>query len=52
MNSISKSILIKEVENKSDLKKFIKFQFSLYKDNPYFVPPLIHDELATFNKKT
>jgi len=47
----NKAILIKEVESKSDLKKFVKFQYSLYKDNPYFVPPLIQDELATFNKK-
>ncbi len=42
------SIVLKEVQTKSDLKQFIKFQFKLYQDNPYWVPPLISDELKTF----
>ena len=44
-------ILVKEIFSKKDLKKFIKFPFSLYKGNPYWVPPLINDELATFDKE-
>lgn len=41
-------ITIKKIEPvKSDLKKFIQFQIDLYKDNPYFVPPLISDDLGT-----
>lgn len=44
-------ITIKEVITKSDLKKFVKFPFTLYKDNPYWVPPIIKDELAGFNEK-
>ena len=34
-----------EVKANKDLKKFVKFQFNLYKDNPAWVPPLITDEL-------
>ena len=45
------SIIVKEVKNKKMLKDFIKFQIDLYKDNPYFVPPMIFDELNFFNKK-
>jgi len=44
-------ITIKEVTTKKELKDFIKFSFSLYKDNPYWIPPLISDELAGFDKK-
>lgn len=43
-------ITIKEISNTSDLKKFVKFPFSLYKNNAYWVPPIISEELATFNK--
>ena len=43
-------IIIKEVFSKSELKKFITFPFSLYKDNPYWIPPIINDELAGFDK--
>ena len=35
---------------KSDLKRFVKFPFSLYKDSQYWVPPIIADELETFDK--
>lgn len=34
-----------------DLKKFVQFQIDLYEDNPYFVPPLIKDDIATLNPK-
>ncbi len=43
-------ITIQEVTNKTDLKKFVKFPFSLYKDSPYWVPPIIADEMETFDK--
>ena len=43
-------ITIKNVTSKSDLKQFVKFPFRLYKDNPYWVPPIINDELAGFDK--
>ena len=45
------SIIIKEITTKKELNDFIKFQLSHYKDNRYFIPPLINDELNTFDKK-
>lgn len=44
-------ISIKEVTNKGELKKFVTFPFTLYKNSKYWVPPIIKDELATFNKE-
>lgn len=43
-------IEIREAVNKKQLKEFIKVQFELYKGNPYWVPPLINDELEGFDK--
>lgn len=44
-------ITIKEVNDKAGLKKFVKFPFTLFKDTPQWVPPIIADELAGFDKK-
>lgn len=44
-------IEIKEAISKKELKAFVKFPFSLYKDSPYWVPPIISEELKTFDKK-
>lgn len=44
-------ISIKEVTTKSDLKAFVKFPFKLYNDSKYWVPPIISEEMKTFNKK-
>ncbi len=33
------------------MKEFVKFNLHLYKDNPYHVPGLINDELATLDPK-
>ena len=43
-------VILKEATSKSDLKKFVKFPFSLYKGSPYWVPPIIKDELDSFDK--
>jgi GNAT superfamily N-acetyltransferase len=43
-------ITIKEATTKKELREFIKFSFKLYKDNPYWIPPLISDEMAGFDK--
>ena len=45
------AVSVKKVKTKKELKQFIKFPFSLYKNNPYWVPPLINDELNSFNPK-
>jgi len=42
-------ISISEVKSRSDLRKFVTFPFKLYRDCPYWVPPLIKDELETLN---
>ena len=44
-------IKIKEVQNKADLKAFVKFPFKLYRGNEFWVPPMIADELEDFNPK-
>ena len=41
----SNSIEIKQVNSDSELKKFVKFPFSLYKNNPYWTPPIIQEEI-------
>ena len=43
-------ITIKEVQTKKEQKQFIDFPLRLYKDNPYFVPPLYGDEKSMFKK--
>ncbi|WP_416865275.1 MAG: hypothetical protein ACMVP2_22980 [Imperialibacter sp.] len=44
------SIEIREVKTSKDLKAFIKFPFRLYKNHPYWVPPLVQFEESTLNK--
>lgn len=43
------TVEVKQIFDKSDLKKFVKFNLELYKDNPYHVPGLIDDELTTLD---
>ena len=43
-------ITIKEMVTKKDMKAFVKFPFKLYKNNPYWVPPLINGQLDAFDK--
>jgi hypothetical protein len=43
-------ITIKEAVTKKEMTAFVKFPFSLYKDNKYWVPPIIADELESFDK--
>ena len=43
-------ITIKEAVTKKEMTQFVKFPFSLYKDNKYWVPPIIADELESFDK--
>ncbi len=44
------SIYIKPIPASNDsLRQYVKFGIDLYKDNPYYVPPLIYDEIATLS---
>jgi GNAT superfamily N-acetyltransferase len=45
------NITIKKVETKSEMKKFIRFNYELYKDNQYSVPDIYEDMLETFSDK-
>ncbi|CDF79131.1 GTP cyclohydrolase [Formosa agariphila KMM 3901] len=42
-------ITLKEVHTKKELKDFVKFPFELYKGSPYWVPPIISQEMEVFN---
>ena len=43
-------ITIKEAITKSELTDFVKFPFSLYKNNKNWVPPIIAEEVEGFDK--
>lgn len=45
-------ITIKEAVSKKEIKQFVTFPFSLYKDSKYWVPPIISEEIKIFNKNT
>lgn len=44
-------ITIQKVTTSRELKKFIRFNYEMYKDNPYSVPDLYDDMLNTFSRK-
>ncbi len=44
-------ITIRKVETSSQYNTFVKFPFSLYHNNPYWVPPIINEELRTIDHK-
>jgi GNAT superfamily N-acetyltransferase len=43
-------IIIKEAITKKEITQFVKFPFSIYKSHPYWVPPLISEEVGSFDK--
>jgi hypothetical protein len=43
-------VQIKEVTSLKELKAFIHFPFTLYRNNPYWVPNLISDDLNTLRR--
>lgn len=43
---------IKQIEpTRKNLKKFTQFQIDLYEGNPYYVPPLVSDDIDTLDPK-
>jgi GNAT superfamily N-acetyltransferase len=48
---LSMAVTIKEVQSRRKLKSFIYFPYWLYRDNRYWIPPMVKDEFDTFNKK-
>jgi hypothetical protein len=43
-------ITLQEMTSKKEMKAFVKFPFELYKNNAYWVPPIIKDELDSLDK--
>ncbi len=41
------TVEIREAQSLKDLKKFVRFPFSLYKNHEYWIPPLIKEDLHT-----
>lgn len=44
------SVEVVAVSDKDTLKDSIQFSIDLYKNNPYYVPPLVYDEVATLSR--
>lgn len=44
-------ITLKQAKTKREIKRFVLFPFSLYRNNKYWVPPIIKDEIANFDAK-
>jgi ribosomal protein S18 acetylase RimI-like enzyme len=43
------AVTIREVLTSADRKAFVMLPFSIYRDNPYWVPPIIKDESGIFD---
>ena len=46
------AVEIREIGTKRELKHFIQFANDLYRDCPYYCPPLFFDEMNCFNAET
>jgi GNAT superfamily N-acetyltransferase len=44
-------VQIKEVSSRRELKKFVTFPFRLYRNDPYWVPPMISGEMETLSSE-
>lgn len=44
-------LVLRKVKSNRDLRRFIDFQFQLYKENPYWCPPIRMDEIQTLSRK-
>jgi hypothetical protein len=44
-------VTVVQISNKKQLKQFVHFPWKIYKDNPYWVPPLIGDKLKFLDKQ-
>jgi phage/plasmid-associated DNA primase len=43
-------IELKEVSSLQELKKFVSFQYQLYNENKFWVPPIRSDELSSLRE--
>jgi hypothetical protein len=49
---MNQNLILKVVKSPKDFDAFVKFPFDIYKDNPYWVPPLIKEEIQTIKPDT
>ena len=45
------NVVVRRVESKKDLKKFVKVPFHVHRDHPEWVPPLIMERMDFLNRK-
>lgn len=45
------NIQVREVESKTDWKAFLRFPWQIYKNDPYWVPPLLADQKKNLDTK-
>ena len=45
------SVEIRKVQTRRQLRAFVNFPEKLYKNNPYYVPPLVFDQMDTLDQK-
>ena len=48
---MDQEITIKRINTNKDYIAFVKFPFKLYSNNPYWVPPIINEEVETIDHK-
>lgn len=43
-------IRIQEIRSRAELKTFVHFPFQLYRNSPFWVPPIVEEEINTFDR--
>lgn len=44
-------LIVKEMTTSSQIREFVEFPFTLYEDNPYWVPPIISEEMEVLDRE-
>ena len=45
------SVEIRQVTTRAQLRTFVNFPEKLYRNNPYYVPPLVFDQMDTLDQE-
>jgi len=45
------NLTVKKVQERKELKQFMRFPWRVYKEDPYWVPPLIMEQMKVLDKK-
>jgi hypothetical protein len=46
------NLKVKKVETKEELKQFVRFPWKIYQNDPYWVPPLLSEQMKFLDKKS